>query len=191
MRRLAWGGAIGPIAFVSAWVVGGLVTDRNYSPVDDTISRLAAVGAETRPLMTAGFVAFGLAVPAYAAALRRAIPGPAWIAAAATGVSTLFVAALPVDRSSLVDALHAAAAGTGYLTLVAVPLLAARPLRRLGHSTLASFGVGLAAVSTLSLATSLAVDATGLFQRIGLTATDAWLVASVPAVHALVRRSGD
>ena len=62
-RLLGLGGAIGPAAFISAWVIGGATKD-GYSPVHDAISRLAAIGSSARPLMTAGFVAFGLAVPA-------------------------------------------------------------------------------------------------------------------------------
>jgi hypothetical protein len=42
---------------------------KGYSPVQESISRLAAVGAPKRRLMTAGFVCFGVAVPAYGVAL--------------------------------------------------------------------------------------------------------------------------
>ena len=64
---------IGPAAFVTAWAANGAAT-KGYSPIDDAISRLAAVGTTTRPFMTAGFVCFGLAVPIYASALRRYLP---------------------------------------------------------------------------------------------------------------------
>lgn len=185
--RLAWGGVIGPAAFIGAWAIGGAVTSRNYSPVDDTISQLAAVGAPTRVLMTSGMIAFGLALPVYAVALRRALPGPAWIAAAATGLSTLAVAAVPLDRSDLVDTLHLVAAGTGYVTLAAVPLLARRHLVAAGHPRLAALGVAMAGISAVSLPTSLVVEQTGLFQRLGLTASDVFLMASVPMVVARLR----
>lgn len=185
-RALAWGGIAGPLAFVGAWATGGLVTERDYSPVTDTISRLAGVGADTRVLMSAGMVGFGLAVPAYAMALRAALPGPAWVAASITGVSTLFVAALPVDHSRLLDGLHAVAAGLGYVSLALTPLLAAGPLRRLGRGRLATAGLVLGTISSLALPVSLAVDQTGLFQRVGLTAGDVWLAASVPTIRALL-----
>lgn len=185
--RLAWGGVIGPAAFIGAWAIGGAVTSRNYSPVDDTISQLAAVGAPTRVLMTSGMIAFGLALPVYAVALRRALPGPAWIAAAATGLSTLAVAAVPLDRSDLVDTLHLVAAGTGYVTLAAVPLLARRHLVATGHPRLAALGVAMAGISAVSLPTSLLVEQAGLFQRLGLTASDVFLMASVPMVVARLR----
>ena len=189
-RRLAIGGAVGPIGFVSAWAIGGIVTSRRYSPVEDTISQLAAIGAPTRALMTAGMVVFGVAVPTYAVALRDALPGRAWIAAAATGIATLGVAAAPLDHSDVVDTLHLIAAGAGYVTLAAVPLLAHRALRDAGHRKLATFGLAMAAISAVALPTSLVVAQTGLFQRMGLAAGDLFLIASVPTVaSATTRRS--
>lgn len=185
-RVMAWGGVLGPVAFIGAWAMGGMITTRAYSPVEDTISQLAAIGAPTRSLMTAGMIAFGVAVPVYALALRRALPGRAWIAAASTGIATLGVAAVPLDRSELVDDLHAAAAGAGYVTLAVVPLFARKALIAAGHGRLAMFGSAMAAVSAVALPTSLVVSQTGLFQRIGLTAGDLFLVASIPAVRALL-----
>lgn len=189
MRRgLAIGGAVGPIGFVSAWAIGGIVTSRRYSPVEDTISQLAAIGAPTRALMTAGMVVFGVAVPTYAVALRDALPGRAWIAAAATGIATLGVAAAPLDHSDVVDTLHLIAAGAGYVTLAAVPLLAHRALSDAGHRKLATFGLAMAAVSAVALPTSLVVAQTGLFQRMGLAAGDLFLIASVPTVASVTTR---
>lgn len=183
-RAAALGGLVGPATFIAAWAVGGATTDRPYDPVDDAISRLAAIGADTRPLMTAGFVAFGVALPAYGWALRAALPGWAWLAATATGLATLGVAAAPLDRSHAVDLAHAAFAVTGYATLAATPLLAQRPLRRRGHRLLADAGVAAGAASAAALALTATGAATGLFQRVGLTATDAWLIASALALTA-------
>jgi len=73
-RRCALGGIVGPIAFVAAWSIGGLAAS-HYSPIDDAISHLAEVGAPTRPLMTAGFVVFGIGLAVYAVALHAALPG--------------------------------------------------------------------------------------------------------------------
>ena len=177
----AAGGIIGPAAFIGAWVAGAFVAD-DLSPIHDAISRLAAVGADTRPLMTAGFVTFGIALPVYATALRRAVSGPAWIAATITGLSTIGVALAPLDRSSAIDTLHAVFAGLGYVTLAATPLLAVRPLRRAGHRRLAAAGLTAGSVAVVSLAASLTGLPTGLFQRLGLSAGDAWIVASSVAM---------
>ena len=180
---LALGGVVGPVAFVGAWLTGSLTTSRDSSMIDDAISRLAAVGADSRPLMTAGFVCFGVALTAYALAVRDAVPGRSWIAAAATGVATLAVAALPLDHSDLVDRLHGVAAGIGYVTLALTPALSVAPLRRLGATRLAAGAVVATTVSAIALPLSLVTESTGLFQRVGLTATDLWIVASVPAVR--------
>ena len=175
--RSAWGGIAGPAAFVSAWVVGGAVR-RGYSPVNDAISQLAAVGTSTRPLMTAGFIGFGLAVPAYGAALRLALPGPAWKASVATGLATVAVAIFPLGVSSTVDNIHGGCAAIGYATMAATPLLASRPLAAAGHRRAAQLSVGAGAASAVCLAVSLLGPAHGLYQRLGLTLGDAWLAAT-------------
>lgn len=189
MNRLTLGGVLGPIAFIAAWVVGAAIAGPGYSSVDDAISRLAAVDVETRPLMTAGFVAFGLALPCYAIALRHALPGWAWVTAASTGLATLAVAALPLDRSPAIDRWHFVAAAVGYITLAATPLLAFGPLRSQGRSALAHAGLAAALVSAVCLTLSAVTEPAGLLQRLGLSATDGWLVASVPTVRALLLRA--
>jgi hypothetical membrane protein len=181
MGRLWLGGVVGPCAFVAAWVGAGVATD-GYSPVDDAISRLAAQGAATRAVMTAGFVAFGIGVPLYAVALRRTLPGWAWVAAMASGVATLGVALFPLDRSHAGDQIHGVFAVAGYAALAVTPLLAARPLSRRGQrgAAVASMVIGIG--SAVCLAASLVGPAHGLFQRLGLTLVDAWLVATAVTV---------
>jgi hypothetical protein len=181
VRLTAIGGLVGPVLFAGAWIVGSSISP-GYSVVDDPISRLAAVGADTRPLMTAGFIAFGLGLPVYAVALRRTVEGPAWITAAATGLATLAVAALPLDHSSRIDGWHGIAAGIGYATLAATPLLAVRPLWRRGHRRLARLGAGAAVVSGICLVLASTRLPTGAFQRLGLTAADVWVAASAVAM---------
>ncbi len=180
-RAAALGGIIGPVAFAGAWIATGAAAG-HYSPVDDAISRLAAVHAPTRAAMTAGFVAFGVGVPCYAWALRCALPGRAWLTAAATGLATLGVAAAPLDRSATGDHLHACFAGLGYVTLAATPLLAAITLRRDNQRAAARVSAGAGAFAAASLALTLTGNAHGLFQRAGLSAGDAWIVASAIAM---------
>lgn len=159
-------------------MVGSVIAGEGYSAVADPISRLAAADADTRPLMTAGFVVFGVSLPVFATALRRvAGDGPA-AAAAATGLATLAVAALPLDRSAAVDSWHGVAAGVGYIALAATPLLAAGPLRRRGWSRLAGAGVVAGVTSLVALGLSSTALPTGLFQRVGLTVTDVWIMAT-------------
>ena len=118
---MALTGVAGPLAFISAWTLGAVGTGMDYSSIDDAISRLAAMGADTRWLMTAGFVVFGISLPVFGGALRRTLTGGAWLAAVLTGLATLGVAATPLDRSAAVDTLHGIFATAGYVSLVAVP----------------------------------------------------------------------
>lgn len=187
-RLLALCGVIGPAAFVAAWGIGAVVNDRDLSVIDDAISQLAHVDTNTRWLMTAGLVTFGVGVGIAAAGLRSTIGRAAAFALAVTATSTLAVAALPLGVSDLVDRLHGVAAGIGYLALAAAPIAAARPLRRHGARTLARLGTIAAAVSATSLGASLVTDANGAFQRIGLTVVDVWIVTVAAGVAAGARR---
>lgn len=171
---------MGPAVFVTAWaVLGARMPD--YDPTTDAISRLAAAGAPYQAGMTAGFVAFGVGVPLFAGALRDALPGRAWMTAAATGIATLGVAALPLDGWAG-DPAHAVAAGVGYVTLAATPLLAAGPLADLGHrrAAVASRIIGVAALACLAGTT--VAERSGLLQRMGLTLGDIWLVAAAVGI---------
>ncbi len=169
---------VGPVAFVAAWSVGAFVNDRNLSAVDDAISQLAHVDSNTRWLMTAGFLVFGVAVGSFAFEARDALGTAGAIALAATAVSTIAVAALPLGVSQRIDALHGLAAGIGYVTLAAAPVAAARPLCRRGERALAAGGVAASAVAAVSLALSLGAEANGGLQRLGLTVVDIWIVAT-------------
>lgn len=184
MRRrpaLAWGGVMGPAAFVAAWATAGAVT-HGYSPVEEAISRLAAVHAPTRWLMTAGFVCFGMAVPAYGVALRESLGGKAWVAATVTGCATLGAATFPLDRSPTTDNIHGILAAVGYVSLALTPLLAAQTLAARGHARAAAASRVVGALSAACLVAAAPGPAHGLFQRLGLTVGDGWLVASAAAM---------
>lgn len=180
-RALAWGGVVGPAGFVTAWASAGALAS-GYSPVRDAISRLAAVHAPTRWLMTAGFVCFGVSVPAYSLALRDAIGGRAWLAGMVTGVATLGVAAVPLDASATTDLVHGGFASLGYASLALTPLLAAGRLAGRGYrgAAMASRVVGI--LSGAFLGATVLGSTPGLFQRAGLTLGDLWLAASAAAI---------
>ena len=164
------GGIVGPAAFIGAWVAGTVVLD-GYSPITDAISRLAAVGADTRWLMSTGFLAFAAASVPAAAAVRRAVPGSAWTGVLGTGLATAAVAALPLDRSDTVDAAHGLAAAAGYVLFVYAAAAATRPFHASGRRGLAALSLGVAVLATTF------VEASGLLQRVGLTSLDVWLVS--------------
>ena len=170
MRRLLLlGGVLGPVAFVGAWLVAGLVRD-GYDPVSTTISRLAEQGVSTQPLMTAGFVAFGLLVPAFATRLR---PRGLQVAATTSGLATLAVACTPLSASggTLVDALHYVFALVGYTGQTLAPVLGARALPRPALSRLVGAACGACLVASV-----LDTPRAGLWQRLGLGLVDVWFV---------------
>lgn len=175
---LAAGLVAGPAAFVAAWVVGGARTP-GYSYVHDAISRTAAAGAPQRHLMTAGFVAYAVGVGAGSLALRRALPGPAWAAAAVSALGTAGVALTPLDTSAAIDRAHGVTATIGYIGLAATPLLAAAPLRAAGRHRAAAASTAAGALIAAALAaTTLVDDQAGLAQRVGLTTGDLWLATA-------------
>jgi hypothetical protein len=180
---LAIGGVIGPLAFVTTWVVAGRVAP-GYSPVGDAISDLAATHASTRVAMTLGFVAFGIGVIAFGLALRGAGAGAAWISAVATAGFTLAVAATPLGEPTR-DVAHGTFAALGYITLVGVPLLSARTFAAAARVGWARYSGATAALAATCLLASAAGPAHGLFQRVGLTVGDAWLV--IVASHLVLR----
>ena len=130
--------------------------------------------------MTVGFVLFGLGLIAFGVALRDVLDGPTWIAAIATGACTLGVAATPL-RGWSGDAVHGVFAGLGYATLVLLPLLAASPLARTGRHRWSRASVVIGLLAGICLAATALGPAHGLWQRLGLTLVDAWVVATAIA----------
>jgi len=182
VRLLALGGIVGPAAFVGAWAIAGATT-AHYSAISNAISDLAAVDAPRRVAMTGGFVVFGIGAMAYGVALRSTLAGRAWMAAIATGACTLGVAAAPLGGWAG-DTTHATFAGLGYATLVALPLLAAAPIARLGRTRAARLSVLTGVVSGVCLVASTLGPAHGMWQRLGLTTGDIWIVATATAIVA-------
>ena len=167
------------MAFVSAWALLGGRADR-YDPTRDAISDLAALGAPSRPVMTAGLVALGAGMALYGVALR---PGRTWPLPVLNGMTAVAVAALPLGGAY--DRAHGVAAGLGYITLAAIPVLGARHLRPVW--TRVSVATGL--VSGLCLVASVLVARDGLFQRLGLTVAHLWVVVSAVGLLRFPRSS--
>jgi hypothetical protein len=170
-------GVLAPACFVTAWAVCGALR-AGYDPAEQAISQLARVGTPGRLGMTAGFVGFGALLPVFAPRLPALLgAGPALrVAATVAGVSTLAVAALPLQEveGGPGDAWHAVAAGVGYLAMAASPSLAAVPLWVGGRRTAAAASASIGALSAGALVASVTVGPTGLWQRVGLGVVDAW-----------------
>src|SRR5690606_7489394 len=92
-RGRAVGGILGPVAFIAAWVLAGAATE-GYSPRGEAISELAARGASTRVVMTAGFGAFALGVwiaaPVIGDRLGRGVGWALRVAAVGTAGAAVF-----------------------------------------------------------------------------------------------------
>jgi hypothetical membrane protein len=177
----ALGGVAGPVAFLVACSLASMSAPR-YSSSRDAISELAAVGADSRALMTGGFIALALCALPYAMALRSALGGRAWITAAQTGLALLLVAAIPLGRSATTNHYHGIVAIVGYVALAVTPLLAVRPLVVRGYRDVACLGIATATMSVTALVLSDTTPLTGLFQRIGLTAGLLWVAGSAVAM---------
>ncbi|HET6793579.1 MAG TPA: DUF998 domain-containing protein [Acidimicrobiales bacterium] len=192
MRPAAAGLVAGPVALTSTWAVLGRRAP-GYSPVREPVSRLAGVGAGTRRAMSAGFLAYALAVGAGSAALVRrpgtGASGDAGLvspgAALATAVGTLGLAAFPLDWSRG-DGAHVAVAAATYAALAAAPLTAAPGLRRLRRNGASRAAVAAGVATAAAFVASRTVpERQGLFQRIGLCISHGWIAgAGVAALRA-------
>lgn len=131
--------------------------------------------------MTLGFVVFGIGVIAFGVALRETTPGAAGVAAMVTGLSTLGVAAFPLGSPAM-DKAHAVFAVIGYVALASTPLLAAGPLHRSGHLGWARYSAVTAFVVAACLLASAFASSNGLWQRLGLTTGDVWIVLTATAM---------
>lgn len=166
---------VGPVTFISTWLAAGAMT-RGYSPIRDHISDLDAVDAPTRPMMNAAFTTFALAVGVAAGPVRTRLGQPAAVAMYANAVLSLGIMVAPLGRSPAGDRLHGVLAGLGYLALAGTAPSAAPALAR-RSPWLARASIAVGAASMACLVASLIRPEKGLWQRAGITTTDAWLIA--------------
>lgn len=188
-RCLSAGLVVGPTAFITAWAVSGAMTP-GYSPIRDPISDLAAVDATSRGLMNVGFGAFAVSVGAAVIPARLFLGTPAAVTLAANVVLTVGIALAPLGQSPEGDRAHAVVAGLGYLALAAMGPSAARTLAKRSPA-LGRASAVVGAVSIACLGLSLVRPEAGFWQRAGILATDAWLIAmGLRAVMGAARDEG-
>jgi hypothetical protein len=147
-ERVPWWGlvssAAAPVLLIGGWTVAADRQPAGFDPVADTISALAAHGADDRWLMTAALAGLGLSHITTALALRPLAP-PGRVLLAAGGVATLLVAAFPLPDGDGGSVAHTAAAAVAFVSLSTWPALAwrrdvagpapARPVVALGAAT--------------------------------------------------------
>ena len=132
-------------------------------------------------------MAYGVAVIVGSTALRTSLLRRSWSLAAINGAASIAVAALPLDHSTAMDTWHGVAAGIGYVSITALPIVAAGPLRDAGYKRAAALSITGGVISGLCLVATTLTDANGFFQRLGLTVGDVWLVSTGIALFHLTR----
>ncbi|MEA2435232.1 MAG: hypothetical protein QOG54_2689 [Actinomycetota bacterium] len=175
--RRAFAAIVAPGVFVTSWVVAGAIRP-GYDPVTDAISRLAELGAPNRWIVTTGMVTFGLGCLVFAPVLRSASTAGA-VAIVIAGFASFGVAAFPCTHGCPgpdgfdTNLGHVIAAGVHYIAFCSVPFLVARVTtgRYRSLSLVAGFCAALALGAHVT-----GLGPNGLFQRIGLTILDLWLV---------------
>lgn len=179
------------MCFVSSWTIAGALRE-GYDPVEDAISRLAEIDAPNRWIVSSGMVAFGVCALAFSSVWRDDHPSGA-AALAAAGLSSLGVAAFPCTEGcpgpgEFTDTAHGVVEGVHYFSFALAVALSAWEAGRLGRIRYAGWSrLAAGAGGVLLLLHAAGLGSNGLFQRLGLTTLDAWLVSS--ALYALRMRA--
>jgi hypothetical membrane protein len=98
VRGVPWWGVVSaaasPMLLIGGWTIAAMLQPPSFSPVSDTVSSLAAVGATDRWVMTLVFVVVGVCYAITGVALRPAAPAGRLVLIAGA-VAGMLVAAYP------------------------------------------------------------------------------------------------
>ena len=188
-ERVPWWGlvsaAAAPLLLMGGWTVAARRQPAGFDSTTDTISALAALGAQDRWLMTSALVGLGASHVVTALALRP-FPRRGRLLLGAGGVATLLVAAFPLPDSDDGSVPHTVVAGIAFVALSAWPALAWRrgardpaPLRPAVALGAATVLLGLLGWFGAELATD--GDRVGLTERVTAGAQALWPLAVVVA----------
>ena len=118
--------AAAPVALIGGWTLAQTRQSAGFDPVTDTISALAARGADDRWIMTVGLFVLGVCHLVTAAGLTEAAPAGR-ILLALGGAATVVVAASPQPAAA-----HIPAAAVSFGALALWPAFSGLPDRRTG-----------------------------------------------------------
>ena len=118
--------AAAPVALIGGWTLAQTRQSGGFDPVSDTISALAAHGADDPWIMTVGLFVLGVCHVVTAAGLTESTPAGR-ILLVLGGAATIVVAASPQPASA-----HVPAAAVSFGALALWPALSALPDRRSG-----------------------------------------------------------
>ena len=182
-QPVAWWGlvssAAAPVFLIGGWSIGAARQQGGFDPVVETISALAAYGADDRWVMSGALVGLGLCHLTTALALRDAAPvGRAILAGG--GVATVLVAVFPLPADESGSAAHTVVAGSAFLALAVWPALAWRrgapvPLRPAASVAAAAALLGLVGWFGAELTSDS--DRVGLAERVAAGAQALWPLA--------------
>ncbi len=163
---------LAPVALIGGWTLGAARQPRSYDPVRDTISALAAHGAEDPWLMTSALVVLGGCHVATAAGLVESRPLGRLVLGAG-GVAAVLVAVFPQPSAG-----HFPAATASFVALAAWPAFSGLPTRTAG---LVAAGGLTALLGWLTLELG-GGDLLGLSERVVAGAQAMWPLAVVAAL---------
>lgn len=179
-----------PVLLIGGWTLAASRQRGGFDPVVETISALAARGADDRWLMTTALAGLGICHVTTALALRSAAK-PGRIVLAAGGVATVLVAVFPLPAGGGSSAAHTAAAAAGFGALAVWPLAAGRgsakgPLRPVVSA--AAGGVLLALVGWFFVELVASSDRVGISERVAAGAQALWPLAVAWGARRVDRR---
>ena len=188
-ERVPWWGlvsaAAAPVLLIGGWTVAAGRQPAGFDSTSDTISALAALGAQDRWLMTSALAGLGACHVVTALALRP-FPRPGRLLLGAGGVATLLVAAFPLPAGDGGSVPHTVSATAAFAALSVWPALAVRRGTRGPVPTRPVVGFAAAAVLIGLLGwfgAELAADAgrVGLTERVTAGAQALWPLTAVLA----------
>jgi hypothetical membrane protein len=192
--RTPWWGlvssAAAPVLLIGGWTVAAGRQRGGFDPVVETISALAAHGADDRWLMTTALAGLGACHLTTALALRAAA-GPGRVLLAVGGVGTLLVAAFPLPAGGGGSAAHTAAAAVSFVALATWPLLAGRSSSEVAALrpavSVAAGAVLLGLVGWFFVELVADTDRVGLSERVAAGAQSLWPLAAAWGARRLRR----
>lgn len=192
-ERTPWWGVVSsaaaPVLLIGGWTVAAGRQRGGFDSVSETISALAAHGADDRWVMTFALAGLGVCHVTTALALRPA-RRTGRLVLGVGGIATLAVAAFPLPADDSGSAAHTVAAGVSFVALGAWPLLAGRRGQRRPLTPLSSSVTGAALLGLVGwLFVELAADSdrVGLAERVAAGAEALWPLVAAKATQRLAR----
>jgi len=168
--------ALAPVALIGGWTLAASRQPAAYDATRDTISALAAVGADDRWVMTTGFVVLGACHVVTALGLTEARPLGRLVLGAG-GVAVLGVAVLAEPAAA-----HVPVATASFVALSLWPALSRVPSRRAGW-----VASGVLSALLVWFAVELGGPRSGLSERVVAGAQAVWPLAAARALRRRLR----